>query len=39
MLKKIRKAIIKLKPMAFLLLTMVAAYTSTAKQVIEKSID
>jgi len=39
MLKKVRKAIIKVKPLAFLLFTMVASYGTTAKQVMERSID
>jgi hypothetical protein len=39
MLKKVRKAIIKVKPLAFLLLTMVASYATAARQVMERSID
>jgi hypothetical protein len=39
MLKKVRKAIIKVKPLAFLLLTLVASYATAARQVMERSID
>ena len=39
MLKKARNLLNKIKPFAFLLLTMVMTYTTATKQVMERTID
>jgi hypothetical protein len=39
MLKKARKAINKIKPLAFLLFTLIITHMSATKQVVDRSIE